>query len=632
MAASNPLERMREQRALKLLDALQDDLRAQMRLEKDDVGRHGENSRASVRRKARIARLSDPQERERIWSREQLPSYEGAAIRSLPKTRDFWREVDVSVWRKDELDAACTLLDLPTHGKKLELMARIQDWMHEPEILARLEEQRLMEIQHDAILASGRVFAFGTNSNGELGLGHRRACEIPTEIESFRGAHVTNGFDANFAFARTEDGQVFAWGGAGRAIFDEAAAKAGRQRVQQQQGEVEQDGDDGNKVHSACGSGGGSCFLFPRPVPSLSSKRLVYLACGRTGGHVAMASEKGECFTWGRGEYGELGTSACGDGGMAITEDPIRVEYLQNSHVVTVSVGNTHTAAITDKGRLYAWGSCWSGQLGLGEAKRAGVKDKRLQLCFPTPTIVEALQSKRITRVSCGAIHTAVVSADGQLFTFGCGDGGRLGLGSNDDSFHPQLVSALENHVVLDACCGSWHTLCIVREQEETFPARAPRRVLGCSATSNNDSSCGFVYAFGSGLQGQLGLGKQKLAALPTCLPTLRHRHVRCRAIATSSHHSCAVAIDGNLYTWGQNASGCLGRTGSEVGATDLAEPGVVDRGSFRSYGVGSIVSVAMGHCFTLFATGPWEPREEPSQPQFQMQAKVNRHANLATN
>lgn len=40
----------------------------------------------------------------------------------------------------------------PVSGKKLELVARIQDWVHEPEILARLEEQRLLELQQDAIL------------------------------------------------------------------------------------------------------------------------------------------------------------------------------------------------------------------------------------------------------------------------------------------------------------------------------------------------------------------------------------------------------------------------------------------------------------------------------------------------
>lgn len=219
-----------------------------------------------------------------------------------------------------------------------------------------------------------------------------------------------------------------------------------------------------------------------------------------------MTSDKGECFTWGRGEYGELGASEYGS--KPTTEEPIRVETLCKFHVATVSVGNTHTAAITDKGKVYAWGSCWSGQLGLGEAKRAGVKDKRLQLCFPIPTIVEALQHKRITRVSCGAVHTAVVSADGQLFTFGCGDGGRLGLGSNEDSFHPQLVSALEKCVVLDVCCGSWHTLCIARDRDEIFPVRAPRRVLGSPASTSSDSTGGFVYSFGSGLQGQVSLEK----------------------------------------------------------------------------------------------------------------------------
>ncbi|KAH7474659.1 putative E3 ubiquitin-protein ligase HERC3 [Phytophthora ramorum] len=615
---------MREQRAMKLLDALQGDLRAQMRLEKDELGRNGENKKASVRRKERIARFSDPQERERIWCREQLPSYEGMAIRSLPKTRDFWSEVNVSEWCKTELDAACTLLDLSTEGKKLELIARIQDWVHEPEILARAQEQRLLELQQDAVLASGRVFAFGSNSNGELGLGHRRTCDIPTEIESFRGAHISHvysGFDANFAFARTDDGQVFAWGGGGRAVFNEPTC---RPNVQLQE-PAEQSKEAVDRVNSARGGDGGSCFLFPRSVPRLSSKRPMHIACGRTGGHVAMTSSKGECFTWGKGEYGELGTNTCEYGGKGITEFPVHVESLQNSYIALVSVGNTHTAAITDKGRLYTWGSCWSGQLGLGESKRAGVKDKHLQLCFPTPTFVEALQSRRITRVSCGAVHTAVVSADGQLFTFGCGDGGRLGLGSNEDSFHPQLVRALENNVVLDVCCGSWHTLCVAREREEAFPTRAPRRVLGVSATTSADSAGGFVYSFGSGLQGQLGLGKQKLAALPTCIPTLRHRHVRCRAIATSSHHTCALAVDGNLYTWGQNTSGCLGRKSSETASTELAEPAVVDRGNFRGYGVGPIVSIAVGRCFTLFATGPWEPREEPSKTHFQLQTKVNR-------
>lgn len=183
------------------------------------------------------------------------------------------------------------------------------------------------------------------------------------------------GFDANFAFARTEDGQVFAWGGAGHAIFDEAATKPDRAKAQQQEQE-DQHKRNSETENSACGEGRGSCFLFPRLISSITNKRVVHLACGRTNGHIAMTSDKGECFTWGRGEYGELGASEYGS--KPTTEEPIRVETLCKFHVATVSVGNTHTAAITDKGKVYAWGSCWSGQLGLGEAN---VRESKTNVC-----------------------------------------------------------------------------------------------------------------------------------------------------------------------------------------------------------------------------------------------------------
>lgn len=419
------------------------------------------------------------------------------------------------------------------------------------------------------------------------------------------------GFDANFAFARTRDGQVFAWGGGGRALFDSVSAdnRTGQPELQER-------GEEGRKhdwKESGRSSDVGSCFLLPRRVESLSSKELVTFACGRTGGHIAMTSGKGECFTWGRGVYGELGTATVWkDGDEAMAKEPVHVKALNYAHIVAVSVGNIHTAAITDTGKLYTWGSCWSGQLGLGERKRIGVTDRRLQYCFTTPTVVEALEKKRITRVSCGAVHTGVVSADGQLFTFGCGDGGRLGLGNNKDALQPELVTALINHVVLDTCCGNWHTLCIAQEREKTTLSKARSSNLRVS-TATNDVSAGYVYAFGSGLHGQLGLGKQKYAAFPTCLPALRLYNVRFSAIATSSHHSCAVADDGNLYTWGRNLRGCLGRIPPDVDATEFAEPGVVDHSNFRTFGVGPIVSVAVGHRFTLIATGPFEACKEQS-------------------
>lgn len=151
---ASALARIQEQRAQRLLDALQSDLRAQMRADASDgVVSGAESTRARMKR--RLKRLADPQTRERVWSAARAPELDGREVRSLPKSRAFWTQVgDLAHWSKSALDAACELLDLDggATGKKQELVARIQDWIHEPELRAMREEQARRDKERDAVL------------------------------------------------------------------------------------------------------------------------------------------------------------------------------------------------------------------------------------------------------------------------------------------------------------------------------------------------------------------------------------------------------------------------------------------------------------------------------------------------
>jgi hypothetical protein len=330
------------------------------------------------------------------------------------------------------------------------------------------------------------------------------------------------GFDADFAFATAEDGRMFAWGGGGRAPFSHtgntkdahavASVSPLTDELTQQEHMKERKATPASKSERASLST--SCFLLPQELPALSAVSAQQLACGRSAGHIALVTTSGKCFTWGKGEYGELGVTLSSTA-SATTDRLHHVQSIgtRSSPVVVVSVGNSHTAVATADGRLFAWGGNWSGQLGVGAAKRGGVVDKRLRFCFPAPTAVEALNNVQVARVSCGAAHTGVISADGQLFTFGCGDGGRLGLGSNEDASSPQLVMALVDMVVLDVCCGSWHSLCLAAQRRaKAVPSssasptkrRASERVGVQIADGDGGGQSGYVYSFGSGLQGQV--------------------------------------------------------------------------------------------------------------------------------
>ncbi|RQM10295.1 hypothetical protein B5M09_000111 [Aphanomyces astaci] len=76
-------------------------------------------------------------------------------------------------------------------------------------------------------------------------------------------------------------------------------------------------------------------------------------------------------------------------------------------------------------------------------------------------------------QVSCGRAHTGAVSTDGDLYMWGCANGGRLGLGERvqDMVVVPTLVVSLARVLVAQVSCGNSHSAL-------TTEIRVDRRVI----------------------------------------------------------------------------------------------------------------------------------------------------------
>lgn len=65
----------------------------------------------------------------------------------------------------------------------------------------------------------------------------------------------------------------------------------------------------------------------------------------------------------------------------------------------------------------------------------------------------------RVIRVKGGGRHSILLTNDGRVWTFGCGEDGRLGHGDKSDSLVPKEVAALRGYRVTFIDSAFWHTI-----------------------------------------------------------------------------------------------------------------------------------------------------------------------------
>ena len=133
------------------------------------------------------------------------------------------------------------------------------------------------------------------------------------------------------------------------------------------------------------------------------------------------------------------------------------IQILQGKRVSEIACGENHSAAVLQDGQLFTWGSGDMGKLGHGRVTRPQM----------LPRMVRGKLSKEsVKSVSLGMSHSAVVTNTGGCFIWGGGWFGRLGLGSNDNVYSPKKITGLDYMFVVQISCGGYHTMALTKEGE----------------------------------------------------------------------------------------------------------------------------------------------------------------------
>uniref|UniRef100_A0A8C3XC49 HECT and RLD domain containing E3 ubiquitin protein ligase family member 6 n=1 Tax=Catagonus wagneri TaxID=51154 RepID=A0A8C3XC49_9CETA len=265
------------------------------------------------------------------------------------------------------------------------------------------------------LLSDGAVQSCGDNSRGQLGRKGVQRGERPERIpalETLQVCLVSCGKEHSLAVCHK--GRVFAWGA----------------------------GSDGQ-----LGTGEFKEINFIPKKITLTGVKIIQVSCGHY--HSLALSEDGQVFSWGKNSHGQLGLGK----EFPSQANPQRVRSLDGIPLAQVAAGGAHSFALSLLGTSFGWGSNSAGQLALSG------NNVPVQTCKPRS--VGALKNLGVIYISCGYEHTAVLTQDGKVFTFGDNSYGQLGHSPTAEKRGPQLVERIEG-LVSQIDCGSYHTLAYV--------------------------------------------------------------------------------------------------------------------------------------------------------------------------
>ncbi|XP_071942036.1 uncharacterized protein [Antedon mediterranea] len=313
--------------------------------------------------------------------------------------------------------------------------------------------------------------------------------------------------------------------------------------------------------------------MFPVDLPSRIKIKQVAI-CST---HMIVVTCERSVFTWGENNKGQLG-----HGDLKSRQSPEVVESLKGKSITKACCGDGFSVFASDNGIVMTCGDGSKGCLAHGDWSNAS-----------RPRLIEVLLSIDVTSIDCGPHHVVAVGADGEVFSWGVGKDGRLGLGDEENHCEPQAVDLSGESVYIRMVkCGRDGTMFLsdmgsllacgnnefnklglnnrqgflmamknIFTKTEVDGRKVPTiikplstfRVLDMMLGQHHSAviiESGIVYTFGKNSDGQLGTGDVKSRTAPAQVRQMADKSVK--MITCSEHFTVAGTDDNHLYMWGR--------------------------------------------------------------------------------
>ena len=208
----------------------------------------------------------------------------------------------------------------------------------------------------------------------------------------------------------------------------------------------------------------------PTNITKINNIKANKISCGNE--HSLILSTDNNVYAFGSNEDGVLGLK----NKTIKSYKPIKINFGEyDQKIKNISAGTVHNLALTNDGKIFSWGSAQGGQLGLSEKFLITHKNFTKNLYVYKPTIIspQIFKNSEIIKISCGEAHSVVLTNNGEVYSWGFGSNGQLGLGFCEDifepgtglskcrKFEPEIINNFKNNKIKDVQCGKTFTMFI---------------------------------------------------------------------------------------------------------------------------------------------------------------------------